>query len=316
MGLLSDIVNPITSYYEGKARLRGARAGADIANQGYDKVVGQAGDLNRQQQAIWDPYEAYGAQGRTALQDMLVDTDQFNTPDFNYTGTVDDFLTPAMDFMRKQGVLARDQSAVAGGHQFSTGYDKDLEAFGQGLGSQEYGNAFNRLTQDKTQQLQKYNAVLDQSRQARQQRMEGLQGMVRSGELGSTNSANALSNFYGTQQQATMGKAGVNSNMAALEEQQKGAFPLALSRSLAGIGDAGISAYSFGGGTPSSFMKLFNDGKQPFNSDGLNNPANQWGNNAVDPNAVDPNVKAWGVSQQYGGGQAPAGGYPFTNSFN
>jgi hypothetical protein len=275
MGLLSNIVDPLAGYYEGKARLRGAKAGAKIANQGYDDVTQQAGELNTSLQQQWDPYQQYGGAGRSALEELLTGKrttidpvtgaasttsiegweNPFNTPDFNYEGNVDDFMSPAVDFMRKQGVASRDASAASRGGIFNSGYEKQLEDFGQGLGSQEYGNAFERLTTDKNQQLAKYNSVLDQSRQARQQRIDGLEGMVNTGYNADTQSAQALKDFYGTQQQSTLGKAGVNSELAAMKEQQKGAFGPAMWKSLAGVADAGLGLYAYGGGFDNMFTK-------------------------------------------------------------
>jgi hypothetical protein len=310
MGLLSNIVDPLAGYYEGKARLRGAKAGAKVANQGYDDVTRQAGELNTQLQSQWDPYQQYGGAGRSALEELLTGSGagQFDTPDFNYTGNVDDFMSPAVDFMRKQGVASRDASAASRGGIFNSGYEKQLEEFGQGLGSQEYGNAFERLTTDKNQQLAKYNSVLDQSRQARQQRIDGLEGMVNTGYNADTQSAQALKDFYGTQSASTLGKAGVNSQIAAMKEQQKGAFGPAAWRSLAGVGDAGLSMYGmstggdFSGLIDSPFQALsgitsaFGGNTEAGN--GLNDPSNPWGNNGKygRQSAISP---TGGINPQY-----------------
>jgi len=271
MGLLTSLVNPITSYYEGQRRLAGAKAGTSIANQGYDDATEMAQQAQTSAQGTWNPYSQYGAQGRGSLQSMLTDAGQFATPDFQYQGEMSDYLDPSMAFRLKTGTQAMDQSAAARGGAFDSGYGKDLQNYAQGLASEEYGNAFGRMQNDRQSQLSKYSTVLEQARANRQQRMNGLQGMVDTGTGGDTNISNANQNYFGTAQQGILNKAQNNSQLAAMRQQNKGSLGTALLKSLAGAGDAGLDMYTGGSGLAS----IFGSGKAPqvsrggtLNSDG------------------------------------------------
>lgn len=261
MGLLSTVVNPITSYYEGKARLRGAKAGARVANQAYDQSDMMAGDEFNQQRGTFDPYQKFGASGRTALEEMLTGqgAGSFDTPDYTYNKTIEQFLDPSMKFRLQQGTHARDASASARGNLFDSGYQKDLESFGQGLASTEYGSAFDRMASDRNSALQEYTTPLEQARANRAQRMAGLQSMVDTGKFGDQGVSNSLATMMQQKQGNLAGRAGVNAELAGLKEQGKGAFGLALANSLAGLGDAGLDYASGAGGLSS----LFGGGQQP-----------------------------------------------------
>jgi len=261
MGILSTIVDPMASYYEGKARLRGAKQGAKVMGKAYDESDLMAGQEYDQQRGIFDPYQKYGAIGRTALEGMLTGAgaDQFNTPDYRYTKNIDQFLDPSMKFRLQQGIQGRDASAASRGNLFDSGYQKDLENYSQGLASTEYGSAFDRMANDRQSSLQEYVTPLEQARANRAQRMAGLEGMVQSGQFGDQGVSTSLQNMMANRQQNLSGRANMNAELSALKEQGKGSFGLALGRSLAGLGDAGLSYASGAGGLSS----LFGGGQQP-----------------------------------------------------
>lgn len=253
MGLLSSIIDPVASYYEGKARYRGAKKGAAIAEDAYNASDAQAANQLAQQNALFDPYSQYGAQGRSALAQMLGDEENFSTPDFQYSGSVNDYIDPAMKFKLNAETMAHDQSAASQGRLFNTGYEKEQSDYSQGLASDEYKNAFQALMQDRGSQLSRYQALVSASQNARQQRLSGLEGMVSTGMAGDANRSANLNNYYSTLDQNAQGRASTKANLAMLKEQNKSAFPLAVARSIAGIGDAGLDYASGNGGLSSIF---------------------------------------------------------------
>jgi hypothetical protein len=52
--------------------------------------------------------------------------------------------TPYYNFLREEGIRSRDRSASAKGNLLSGGQQREIERFGQGLASTEYGNYFER----------------------------------------------------------------------------------------------------------------------------------------------------------------------------
>lgn len=69
---------------------------------------------------------------------------------------------PGYAFRMQQGIQALDRSAAAKGMTLSGAQQKALTAYGQGMGSQEYQNAFNR---DLTQKQSLYNMLSGTSQQ-------------------------------------------------------------------------------------------------------------------------------------------------------
>lgn len=118
--------------------LGGERRGQEFSQMRYD-LLGDGrriADLRRQGiQATYDPQRAYGAEALSRLRraqagDMSAVT-----------------LDPGYQFRQQQGEQAINRAAAAAG-SFGGGRNlQDLAGFSQGLASQEYGNAMNRLLQ-------------------------------------------------------------------------------------------------------------------------------------------------------------------------
>lgn len=56
------------------------------------------------------------------------------------------FKSPGYEFRFQEGVNALDKSAAARGKLFSGGYGRELQRYGQGLATSEFGNYANRLS--------------------------------------------------------------------------------------------------------------------------------------------------------------------------
>lgn len=110
-----------------------AKKGADAQAAAADAAARESGrqyDQTREDMMPW-----MGA-GTNALAQMQ----QLNAGDFSSFQQ-----SPDYKFAFDQGLQATDRSAAARGGLFSGGHQADLQAFGQGLASQQYGNYYNRL---------------------------------------------------------------------------------------------------------------------------------------------------------------------------
>ena len=77
--------------------------------------------------------------------------------------TAEDFLAnqdPGYQFRMEQGTQALDRSASARGGIYSGRAAKDLLRFGQGLGSQEYGAAYNRFQTNRSNKLNPLQSLM------------------------------------------------------------------------------------------------------------------------------------------------------------
>ena len=171
--------NPISKhYYESKwagedAELAGeiqaeyAQKALDAGQAGYDDVQG-----------MFDPYSQAGltALGQIQEGDFTTDMGQFE-----YGKDVNEFLDPSMAFQQKQMQDAMEQSAVARGGLQSGGFAKALQANSAQLAQTDYGNAYNRMNQDKATSYQQFRDQFASRRANNQQRFSQLQGLNQMG---------------------------------------------------------------------------------------------------------------------------------------
>lgn len=129
--------------------------------------------------------------------------------------SMDDFeADPGYAFRMKEGLDAVESGAAARGGLLSGAAQKALQKYGQGLASQEYGNAYNRFTADQTNQ---YNR---------------LAGLVNTGQGATNQTSNAAANFG---QQAGANAIGAGNAIASGQIGQANA--------LAGGINAGLNNY-------------------------------------------------------------------------
>lgn len=137
--------------------------GADAASSAADTQAAAAdrsGELQREtakeqlalQQRMYEEgitrQQPYYQAGTNALAQMQA---QYNNMPAAFTGQVDLNQDPGYAFRLKEGQQALDRSAAARGGLISGGALKAATRYGQEMGSQEYGNAYNRA-------LTSYNA--------------------------------------------------------------------------------------------------------------------------------------------------------------
>lgn len=118
-------------------------AGAKEARSIIDRYYGQAAGYQQ-------PYYQQGTQAYRQLgRDLGAGTynvdysQEYQTPEFNYQAD------PGYAYRQQEGIRGIEGSAAVGGKGFSGATQRALMRFGQGLASQEYGNAFNRYTNQR-----------------------------------------------------------------------------------------------------------------------------------------------------------------------
>lgn len=155
------IVGGITQYLAMKKQLeankqaQGAITGAYEKGQGYQQPYLQAGQvgLNRMMSGNYDvnvpQYQAGNIPG------------PYQAEQFNYQAD------PGMAYRMQTGQQAVESGAAAQGGGLSGATMKALARFGSNLGSQEYGNAFNRYMQGRGQNLADYQTNLGRAQDIR-----------------------------------------------------------------------------------------------------------------------------------------------------
>jgi hypothetical protein len=148
-----------------------AKKAAQIQAAAADRAREQLGQYYNEAKGFQQPYQAAGQVGLGQLtsQDYTVPYQQYtgqyqaqNAPqaytgqEFNY----DQWKDPGTAFRMQQGQQAIESSAAAQGAGLSGPTLRALAKFGQGLGTQEYGNAYGRYMQGRQQgqseQAQRY----------------------------------------------------------------------------------------------------------------------------------------------------------------
>lgn len=145
-----------------------------------------------------------------------------NREDFEYRGDVNDFLDPARGQRVAAAMGAINNAASASGQRFSSGYLEKLAAKQQALASEEWKAAYDKLMQDRNQQLQKW--------QTGQQKIDNMGTLA--GIYGGDRSAlsEALGNYYSNMANQN------NADLEVMSDIQQGKANLNASRSN-GVGD-------------------------------------------------------------------------------
>lgn len=134
----------------------------DAAQGMLDEVLGRADSTSSQNKRLYGDYMGkmqgmYG-EGAEAYSDAvktLADAIN-NREDFSYGKSVESFMDPAREMRVNQAMDAINASASAGGNRFSSNYVDKLAAKQQALASEEWSKAYDRMMQDRAQQLQEW----------------------------------------------------------------------------------------------------------------------------------------------------------------
>lgn len=134
----------------------------DAAKGTLDEVLDRASSTGSQNRGLYGDYYKQmqgmygeGAQAYSDAVKNLADAIE-NRQDFSYNKDVNAFLDPAREQRVQAATNAINNAASAGGSRFSSGYLDKLAAKQQALASEEWKSAYDRMMQDRAQQLQEW----------------------------------------------------------------------------------------------------------------------------------------------------------------
>ena len=133
------------------------------AEEAYDNIQKAANSTITANQADIDSYKnlianQYG-QGAANYQDALaqfLNSPVYQNEGFNYTGDISQFYDPAANQRVDAAMAAINDSAATGGNRFSSDFISRVGAKQQAMASEEWANAYQRLMQDRQQQLSEW----------------------------------------------------------------------------------------------------------------------------------------------------------------
>lgn len=196
------ISSGLGSYFQAEAAKDAARAQQRAVQAGIDEQRQAYKDVS----PYYDPYIEGGATAQNILMSGI-ESGAFDTPQmgqFDYSGDVQQFLDPSMQYQQQQAQRALEESASAGGALRSGATMRALQNQAQDYAMQDYGNAFNRMTQDKNfayQQFMNEFANKAQGVQNRYNQLQQISGAGLSAAGGKANlrtgNANNITNLQG-----------------------------------------------------------------------------------------------------------------------
>ena len=195
----------------------------DRANRVSSQNKNLYGDYYKQMQGMYGEGAASYADAVKNLADAIGSRE-----DFSYGRDVNEFLDPARNQRIAAATEAINNAASAGGNRFSSNYMDKLAAKQQALASEEWSKAYDRMMQDRAQQLQEWETG--------QQKIQNLGTLANIYQSDRNQLGNAIGDYYSnmaSQNNADLqAYADVTGQKATLESQrQSGAGGL-----LSGVG--------------------------------------------------------------------------------
>lgn len=143
----------------------GNQADAERAEEAYNRIQGLAqtagaanqSDINAYKNLIAQTYGTGAANYNDALAKFL-NSDVYQNKGFTYTGDISQFMDPAANQRVDAAMAAIDNASAAGGNRFSSDYVNRVGAKQQSLASEEWEKAYNRLMQDRQQQMSEWQS--------------------------------------------------------------------------------------------------------------------------------------------------------------
>ena len=192
----ADPFGILSSFSTGAGKVLGTDNNDDIdrAIDELQSIKNQADYTSSQNKRLYGDYlgqmkDMYG--GNAAKYGDAVDrlADAIaNYGDFEYTGSVNDFLDPARNQRVASAMGAINNASASGGNRFSSNYIDKLAAKQQSLASEEWRSAYDRMMQDRSQQMQEWQSM--QNRINNMGTLAGLYGNDR------TQLSDAIGNYY------------------------------------------------------------------------------------------------------------------------
>ena len=167
-------------------------------NQGIaslDEIKAYADDIAAKNNALYGDYYGqmqgmYGdnaAKYNDAVNNLVEAISQ--RKDFDYQGNVNEFMDPAANQRVASAMGAINNASASGGNRFSSNYLDKVAAKQQALASEEWKSAYDRMMQERNQQLQEW--------QTGQQKINNLGSVASLYGNDRTALADAIGNYYG-----------------------------------------------------------------------------------------------------------------------
>ena len=134
----------------------------DAAKSDLDTILGKANSVSAQNKNLYEDYykqmQGMYGEGAESYADAVKNlADAIGSrEDFSYNKDVNEFLDPARNQRVAAATEAINNAASAGGNRFSSNYMDKLAAKQQALASEEWTKAYDRMMQDRAQQLQEW----------------------------------------------------------------------------------------------------------------------------------------------------------------
>jgi len=229
---------------------KGAKEAAEIQARSATEAMGTLERFYGQAGEQLAPYQAAGTQGLEALtQGVLGGEFQTDVPEFQYDPFEFDFeADPGYQFRLQQGEQAIERSAAARGGALGGGTLKGLQEYGQGLASQEYGQAYQRARGEYTgERAFDYGLLSDlYGRQVQQQGIKygGLAGLTGIGQQAATQQAGLTTGLGSNLANLITGRGAVQAAGAAGSAQAIGGTAGGIGTDLGSL----LMLYGMGGG--------------------------------------------------------------------
>ena len=130
----------------------------DAAQRTLDEMLARANGVSAQNRGLirdyYDQMNGTFSEGASKYNEAVASLADAIAHQGDYDETVDDFLDPAREQRVQAAMSAINNSAAANGSRFSSQYLDAVAAKQQALASEEWRSAYDRLMQDRQQQLQ------------------------------------------------------------------------------------------------------------------------------------------------------------------
>lgn len=219
IGLASLASNAYDSY-------KNREAAQNVYNGIMDKAnavsAQNQSDINSFMQRMYDTYGTGADQYGDAVSSFL-NSPVYQNEGFGYQGDVEQFFDPAANHRVQAAMDAINNASATGGNRFSSDYLNQVAAKQQALASEEWEKAYNRLMQDRQQQMnewqansqnawQNFNAQNDRAKYAvdiygndRDKLMQGVSDATMAGMNNRTGTLQAIANAMGGMANASQG---------------------------------------------------------------------------------------------------------------
>jgi len=153
----SFIIPAAATLLGSRQQSKAAQSAADASSAASDRAIELQREMFEKQNALQEPFRQAGLTGQNRLMELLGIGGQAGAQGYGSAaqpfGMAQFQQDPGYAFRLAEGQKALDRQAASRGGLISGAALKGAQQYGQGLGSQEYQNAFNRYQTERTAQL-------------------------------------------------------------------------------------------------------------------------------------------------------------------